>query len=239
VTDTVALKLKLAATNDVAQQPLASFFGACFHPNLMRTIQLTNEATGAVNDDIQSRQPLTDTQILNSALPARVCDGGNWQSSYPIQLRDGQGEALTPSGEFDGTAIYEAKVIGSADFDGDGSRDALMSAMCIGGPIAQCCAGRSSHSTIALPLATRDRKLSVIGSPIAAGETSPCDEFGPAQRDIREVSIEGTSVITTEYIYYPENCAAPANDPDVSWRVRHELENGEWVVTRTDTVGAP
>jgi hypothetical protein len=98
----------------------------------------------------------------------------------------------------------------------------FMSAMCIGGPIAQCCAGRSSHSTIALPLATKDRTLSVIGSPIAAGETSPCDEFGPAQRDIREVSIEGTSVITTEYIYYPENCVAPANDPDVSWRVRHD-----------------
>jgi len=59
-TDTAALYFKLAAANDVAQQPLASFSGACFHPNLMRTIQLTNEAAGAVNDDIQSRQPPTD-----------------------------------------------------------------------------------------------------------------------------------------------------------------------------------
>jgi hypothetical protein len=45
------------------------------------------------------------------------------------------------------------------------------------------------------------------------------------------------AVITTEYIYYPENCVAPANDADVSWRVRHELETGEWVVTRIDTIG--
>jgi len=238
-TDTAALYLKLAAQNDVARQPLGAFSGACFHGSLMRTIQLTNEATGAVNEDIQSRRPITDSELLNSTLPARVCDGGNWRSRYPIQLHNGKGEARTPSGAFDGTAIYEAKVIGSADFNGDGRRDSLISATCIGGPIAQCCAGRSSHSTIALPLAaSADKKLSVIGFPITAGKTSPCDQYGPAQRDIREMSIDGTAVITTEYIYYPENCVPPANDPAVKWRVRHELKNGNWVVTKTDTIGA-
>jgi hypothetical protein len=55
-TDQIGLRLRVTATNDVAQ-PITSALGACFHNNLMRTIQLTNEATGLVRDDIDSRQP--------------------------------------------------------------------------------------------------------------------------------------------------------------------------------------
>ena len=41
----------------MAQQPLASFAGACFHTNLMRGIELANAAYSAVSADIASRAP--------------------------------------------------------------------------------------------------------------------------------------------------------------------------------------
>jgi pimeloyl-ACP methyl ester carboxylesterase len=53
-TDTIGLLLGVTARNDVAQ-PITSVAGACYHVNLMRTIQLTNEATGIINDDITGR----------------------------------------------------------------------------------------------------------------------------------------------------------------------------------------
>jgi pimeloyl-ACP methyl ester carboxylesterase len=69
-TDSVGLLFGLVSKADVALQPLASFAGACFHTNLMRDIQLTNEATGAVNDDLSSRQPVTATDLLSAPVPA-------------------------------------------------------------------------------------------------------------------------------------------------------------------------
>ncbi|MBE8518367.1 hypothetical protein ILP97_12750 [Amycolatopsis sp. H6(2020)] len=57
-TDAIGLVLRTTAKNDVAQ-PFTSAVGACYHDNLMRTIQLTNEATGIVNDDVSSRSPRT------------------------------------------------------------------------------------------------------------------------------------------------------------------------------------
>jgi pimeloyl-ACP methyl ester carboxylesterase len=55
-TDQVALALNVTARNDVAQ-PITSALGACFHSNLMRAIELTNVATGVVNEDVESRRP--------------------------------------------------------------------------------------------------------------------------------------------------------------------------------------
>jgi pimeloyl-ACP methyl ester carboxylesterase len=55
--DQVGLAFGLVSKADVAQQPLAAFSGPCFHTQLMRSIELTNEATGAVTDDIKARQP--------------------------------------------------------------------------------------------------------------------------------------------------------------------------------------
>jgi pimeloyl-ACP methyl ester carboxylesterase len=58
-TDSIGLLIGTTAKNDVAQ-PVTSALGACFHGNLMRTIQLTNEATGIVNDDVSGRTPPAD-----------------------------------------------------------------------------------------------------------------------------------------------------------------------------------
>jgi pimeloyl-ACP methyl ester carboxylesterase len=69
-TDSIGLVFKFVSKVDVAQQPLALVTGACFHTNLMRTIQLTNEATGVVNDDISSRRPVTAADLLSAPVPA-------------------------------------------------------------------------------------------------------------------------------------------------------------------------
>jgi len=57
IADTIGLTIGMTARNDVAQ-PITSVKGACFHTNLMRTIELTNEATGIVNEDIEGRLPV-------------------------------------------------------------------------------------------------------------------------------------------------------------------------------------
>jgi pimeloyl-ACP methyl ester carboxylesterase len=58
LSDAIGLTFGVIARNDVAQ-PITSVLGACFHSNLMRTIELTNETTGIVNEDITSRTPPT------------------------------------------------------------------------------------------------------------------------------------------------------------------------------------
>jgi pimeloyl-ACP methyl ester carboxylesterase len=67
-TDRIGLMLRVTAENDVAQ-PITSVLGACFHGNLMRTIQLTNEATGIVDEDIRSRQPALEVNPADYAMP--------------------------------------------------------------------------------------------------------------------------------------------------------------------------
>ncbi|HTJ32063.1 MAG TPA: alpha/beta hydrolase [Dactylosporangium sp.] len=53
-TDHIALWLKLAAPNEVANSIL-SVGGPCFHTNLMRTIELANRVVGVVNKDLNGR----------------------------------------------------------------------------------------------------------------------------------------------------------------------------------------
>jgi pimeloyl-ACP methyl ester carboxylesterase len=54
--DSVGLTLALVNKNDVAQQPFAAFKGAYLHTDLMRDIELTNEATGEISVDIAARE---------------------------------------------------------------------------------------------------------------------------------------------------------------------------------------
>ena len=57
----------------VAAAPPGAFVGPCFHGNLMRTIELTNEAVGTVNDDIANRQPLTPADLASAWVPS-LCE---------------------------------------------------------------------------------------------------------------------------------------------------------------------
>jgi hypothetical protein len=54
-TDRLGLRVGLTAASEVAQLPLGSFSGACFHRSLMRSIELTNEAVGAIREDLAAR----------------------------------------------------------------------------------------------------------------------------------------------------------------------------------------
>lgn len=70
-TDQISLSLGQVSQSDVAQ-PLWKVMGPCFHTNLMRTINLTNEVTGAINADISGRPANTTPQV--SLTPEAVAD---------------------------------------------------------------------------------------------------------------------------------------------------------------------
>lgn len=55
-TDAIGLQIGVIAQNDAARSVL-SLAWPCYHNNLMRTIELTNEAVGLVNEDISRRTP--------------------------------------------------------------------------------------------------------------------------------------------------------------------------------------
>lgn len=69
-TDALGLTFKQVSKADVAEVPLKLLFSACIHPDLMRSVELTNEALGAVSDDIASRQPVTAASLLSAPVPA-------------------------------------------------------------------------------------------------------------------------------------------------------------------------
>jgi pimeloyl-ACP methyl ester carboxylesterase len=92
-TNIIGLTLGLTAKNDVAQ-PITSVAGACYHGNLMRTIQLTNEATGIVNEDITARS-LT-TKIIN-VVP--VDKSGNPAPGYTVVDDGGPVDCGSPSSD--------------------------------------------------------------------------------------------------------------------------------------------
>ncbi|MBE8518368.1 alpha/beta hydrolase [Amycolatopsis sp. H6(2020)] len=58
-TDAIEVLAGFAARNDVGRS-IFSLAWPCYHSNLMRTVELTNEATGLVNEDITGRTPLDD-----------------------------------------------------------------------------------------------------------------------------------------------------------------------------------
>lgn len=54
----IGLLMGTTALGDVAR-PITDMFGPCFHENLMRTKQLTDQAVGVVDNDIGARTPYT------------------------------------------------------------------------------------------------------------------------------------------------------------------------------------
>jgi hypothetical protein len=182
-----------------------------------------------------SRTSLTESQILNSSVPAGVCgdDSVGWKQPNPIQLTNGQGESRNASGAATGPSIHPAKIVGQADFDGDGRRDFLISVYCSGGTIADCCAGRSSHAQYAYAVtAGPDGEPRMIGDVLRAGSSLPGDRYGPAARDIREITIDAQGqVVTREHIYYPEQYTSAqvgGVDPSADVVVVHTLRGGHW-----------
>lgn len=232
VGDTVGMWVRLTAKNDVAQQPLASFTGACFHTSLMRSIELTNEVVGLVDDDINPT--LTTAQLLDSSIPPGACgtqgDFG-WYNKRPIRLVKGTGIERNQDGSFAGSSVIESSVVGRADFNGDGAADVVLRMVCSGSAPESCCAGRSSALTFVGVFETqRGGALKRIAPMIFGGASLPGDQYGPAQRGISDVRLRGNTIVTTEYIIYNEQYTPEqvGGDPYAKVTVTYALKGGRW-----------
>ena len=132
--DDILLKVGLISKADVAASPLGAFSGPCFHTSLMRSVELTNEATGAISDDIAARQPVTGRDLLAAPVPASCQHEAG-------RLTDGALRGLPPNtGDMklawkDAAAAEKAKYLRLGDFDGDGRGDALAVLDCYAGGV--------------------------------------------------------------------------------------------------------
>lgn len=226
-TDELGLRAGLTSANDVASAPWESFNGPCFHTSLMRSIELTNEVMGAINDDINP--VLSDAQALNATIPAGVC--GTWNQEEPIKLEKGIGVARAADGSFDGASIVGTSVLGRTDVDSDGQEELVLLLSCSGSEPAYCCAGRTSiMPSVAVFAVGRGGTLRQIGTTMSGGDSGPGDEYGPAARQIRDVRIQGSRIVTTEFLAYPEQytSAQVGGDPFAPVRVTYSLRKGEW-----------
>jgi hypothetical protein len=98
-TDRIGLVLGQTSKVDVAEEPLPAFSDACFHTDLMRSIELTNTALSTINNDLSRRQ-----------------------NSPPEHWTDPQ-LTLTPSGLGAvkiGMSLQQAQIAAGVSFDGQG-----------------------------------------------------------------------------------------------------------------------
>ncbi len=133
-TDQLGLWFGLASRAEVAQQPLGSFSGPCFHTSLMRGRELTNEALGAVNDDIASRQPVSEHDLLTAPVPASCKHKAGTLSGgklLGIPARNGYMQ-LAWLGE---SSRSKSDLLRLGDFDADGLGDALTVLNCNAGGV--------------------------------------------------------------------------------------------------------
>jgi pimeloyl-ACP methyl ester carboxylesterase len=135
-TDSIGLVFGLVSKVDVAEQPLASLTGACFHTNLMRAIQLTNEATGAINDDISSRQPVTAADLLSAPVPA-YCrhKAGVLRNGRLPGIPPGRGE-MGLKGVLWSDSARQGDLMVLGDLTGDGVGDAATVLYCTAGGVS-------------------------------------------------------------------------------------------------------
>lgn len=198
------------------------------HTNTARVV--ADQMSGSVTfDDAPVGTDASTVALVNATMPSGTC--GNETLGWPhdpIPLVNGDGESVNASGGFGGASITGATVIGYADFNADGTTDALMSVDCFGSPIDNCCAGRASLLTFALPVTISDSgTVELIGTPITGGASNG------AQRQITEISLDGTTVITTESIIYPEQYteAEIGQSPSQPLTVSYEFDGTQWAAS--------
>lgn len=131
--DLLALSFGLISKTDIPDVPLKAFNGACFHSSLMRSIELTNEALGAVADDLEARQPATAASLLSAPVPA-AC-------THPAgKLKNGELPGI-PQGEGSMGLAWDAfntsleKFLALGDLDGKGGADAAATLSCNAGGV--------------------------------------------------------------------------------------------------------
>ncbi|MGV9411531.1 hypothetical protein ACWDOP_16570 [Nocardia sp. NPDC003693] len=176
---------------------------------------------------------ITDSDIANITIPAGTCgtSAQGWNQTAPIVLKDGKGEARTPTGTFGGASIVQSTLHGWADIDNDGLSDAVVDVHCTGSTLAQCCAGRSSHlSYIAVLNFSKGRTPTLIGAPIKPGTSPLTGKTYGAERFITDTRIDRLSIVTEEQLIYADSTSTselgfPAT---ATIEVTHNYVAGRW-----------
>lgn len=179
----------------------------------------------------------TADSILGMTFPVGVCGNSSigWENTVPITVANGEGEALTSSGEFAGASITGAKLVDWLDADADGTEDAVVAFTCFGSTKAMCCAGRTSMMEVvgvfdfSTPASPR-----LIGTTIMPGSSPPRDGSSSEPRMIDRVRVDGSTVVTDEKLIYADTSAASADlgfPPNATVEVTHRFVDGQWVAT--------
>jgi Ca-activated chloride channel family protein len=176
---------------------------------------------------------VTDDTIRNMTFPAGTCgnDSLGWNNTVPITVRDGEGEARTPSGDFGGASITDATMVGWLDADADGTEDALVSFTCFGSPKAMCCAGRTSMMKFIRVFDFSDpTSPRSIGETIMPGSSPLRGKTYGETRGIDQIRVDGSAIITEEKLIYPESATTAdlGYSPYATIEVTHRFTNGQW-----------
>ena len=204
--DQVGLLLKQTALSDVAGQPLGAFAGACFHNNLMRSIELTNEALGTVSDDIAARD-VRRIDWANASIPGAVCE-----QDEVITFTDGLADDLPPypgqSWPMDAFAYFDEVDYG--DVTGDGADDALLTVECTNDDATA--AGRLVWSIVAF--SGESGSVRPIGT--ITGQHGLTGSL-PAHLGVAGIDAEGVRI--EEAFYGPQDgSCCPSGTAETLWR---------------------
>ena len=134
-TDEVGVWLGLTAKSEVAQQPLGSFAGACFHTNLMRGIELDNDAYAAVSAGIAGRGPVTARDLLSAPVPAS-CEHPAGRLVNGVMPGIPENRGFMQLGWVDSSFLSESAGSAFGDLNGDGLGDAAAVLYCDAGGVA-------------------------------------------------------------------------------------------------------
>lgn len=240
LTDGPTMESILAGRLDALSAPqwaVTYLLSACAHSAIIDNPQTSSLITPAIEraltTSVTSVDSWTDDDLLNAALPVGTCgtEDRGWSHASPIQLTDGQGEARTAGGHFDGASVLSTSILGRHDIDGDGLTDAVLLLQCSGSEIAMCCAGRTSITSVVAVFSSDSRgRLTLAAPTIWGGASLPGNQYGPAQRMLAEAELDGNQVVTSEYLPYPESYTADqvGGDPYALISVRYILSNGAW-----------
>ncbi len=135
VTDRLGLLVGQVTPSQVAQQPLKAFTSACLHTDLMRGLELTTEALGAVADDIKSRGPVTASELLSAPVPA-VCRHAAGHLVDGIQPGIPANQGSMQLAWLHGGTKAESAFTAFGDLNGDGTGDAATLLNCNAGGVA-------------------------------------------------------------------------------------------------------
>lgn len=172
---------------------------------------------------------------MNATIPAGVCGDSEtgWEHDVPIELTGGKGVGTKPDGSFADVSIMESRVLGTADVDADGAPETVLALQCSGSTPESCCAGRTSLLWFVAAFDAASDRLRLKGAVIRGTPATPGDEYGPAFRAIEDARLEGTTVVTTERISYPEQYTFEqvGGDPQAPVTVSYRRSGSGWHAT--------